>query len=220
MAGCRAAAGLAAHKLHTVLEVDPSFPFESFGYRHRRRRAQRDELTNLLDRNLVDVPRKTHTATTPTPDNELQKTNVQSGAQPKQTETEAEQLQHATVRVVLLSVCDLVLRRWIRVHSEKPSLGDAADKGIAAEPSAGTVPDRLADLKSPVSRAAALVQERDSELVDVLFPPDGHRSASIGWCGLQNVSHRTNGREGEGAAHGCGRTPSVTVCVRTALWHA
>ena len=99
-------------------------------------------------------------------------------AQPKQTETEAEQLQHATVWVVLLSMGDLVLRRWIRVHSEEASLGDAADKGVAAEPSAGTVPDRLADLKSPVSRAAALVQERDSELLGVLFPPDGHKTAS------------------------------------------
>ena len=95
-----------------------------------------------------------------------------------------------------MSMGDLVLRRWIRVHSEEASLGDAADKGIAAKPRAGAVPDRLADLKSPVSRAAALVQERDSELVEILFPSDGHRSASIGWCGLLNVSHRTNGREG------------------------
>ena len=114
-----------------------------------------------------------------------------------------------TVWVVLLSIGDLVLRRWIRVHSEEASLGDAADKGVAAEPSAGTVPYRLADLKSPVSRAAALVQERDSELVDVLFPPDGHRTASIGWCGLQNVSHRTNGRDG---GRRCTRLRANTPC--------
>ena len=65
----RAAAGLTTRKLHAVLEVGPSFPLESFGYRHRRRRAQRDELTNSLERNLVDVPRNAHTATTPTPGN-------------------------------------------------------------------------------------------------------------------------------------------------------
>ena len=130
-------------------------------------------------------------------------------AQPKQTETEAEQLQHATVWVVLLSMGDLVLRRWIRVHSEEASLGDAADKGVAAEPIAGAVPDRLAELKSPVSRAAALVQERDSELVEILFPPDGHRSTSIGWRGLQNVSHRTNGREG---GRRCTRLRANTPC--------
>ena len=98
--------------------------------------------------------------------------------------------------VVLLSIGDLVLRRWIRVHSEEPNPGDAADKGVAADPRAGAVPDRFSDLKSPVSRAAALVQERDPELVEILFPPNGHRTAGIGRRGLHHVSHRTDEREG------------------------
>ena len=101
----------------------------------------------------------------PHPITNCRKRKFNRDAQPKQTETEAEQLQHATVWVVLLSIGDLVLRRRIRVYGEEASIGDAADKGIAAEPSAGTVPNRFSDLKSPVSRAAALVQERDSELV-------------------------------------------------------
>ena len=58
-----------------------------------------------------------------------------------------------------MSIGDLVLRRRVRVHSEEPSPGDAADKGIAADPRAGAVPDRFSDLKSPVSRVAALVQD-------------------------------------------------------------
>ena len=145
----------------------------------------------------------------PHPITNCRKRTFNRDAQPKQTETEAEQLQHATVWVVLLSIGDLVLRRRIRVYGEEASPGDAADKGIAAKPSAGAVPYWFADLKSPVSRAAALVQERDSELVDVLFPPDGHRTASIGWCGLQNVSHRTNEREG---GRRCTRLRANTPC--------